>query len=150
MVKLSSYIVVVARVLVSLVFVLNAFGVIDQAIPAKELVERGVPASLVPLIMMSGRLLECVAGIALALGILPRLAALALFGFLVPATFVSHSFWLAAGTPSFQGQLINFFKNAGLWGGLLFIAASERQPSFGPSGSGLKQSQEHTRQTYGR
>jgi uncharacterized membrane protein YphA (DoxX/SURF4 family) len=45
-----------------------------------------------------------------------------LFAFLVPATFVPHSFWLAAGTPQFQGQLINFCKNIALWGGLIFIA----------------------------
>ena len=87
--RLSHYGIVVARVLASLVFVLNGFGVIDQTIPAKELIERGAPVSL------------------------------------VPATFVSHSFWLAAGTPAFQGQLINFCKNAAIWGALLFIASSE-------------------------
>jgi len=121
--RLSAYTVLVARVLISVVFVLNALGIIDQTIPARELAERGMPQSLVPAIMMSGRIVEFIAGIALALGIFPRLAAVALFGFLVPATFVSHSFWLAAGTPAFQGQLINFSKNAAIWGGLLFIAA---------------------------
>jgi len=35
---------------------------------------------------------------------------------LVPATFVSHSFWLAAGTSQFQGQLINFCKNLAILG----------------------------------
>ena len=89
--RLSTNIILLARILISAVFVLNAFGIINQTIPAKELAERGVPAGLVPLIMMSGRILECVAGIALALGILPQLAAFALFAFLVPATFVSHS-----------------------------------------------------------
>jgi len=108
--RLSAYTVLVARVLISVVFVLNALGIIDQTIPARELAERGMPLSLVPAIMMSGRIVEFIAGIALALGIFPRLAAVALFGFLVPATFVSHSFWLAAGTPAFQGQLINFLR----------------------------------------
>ena len=91
-------------------------------------VERGAPASLVPLIMLSGRALELIGGFALAFGILPRLSAIALFAFLVPATFVSHSFWLAAGTPAFQGQLINFCKNTAILGGLLFIAATPGQP----------------------
>jgi uncharacterized membrane protein YphA (DoxX/SURF4 family) len=126
--RLSTNTVLVARILISAVFVLNAFGIIDQTIPAKELAARGVPIGLVPTIMMSGRILECVAGLALALGVFPRLAALALFAFLVPATFVSHSFWLATGTPAFQGQLINFSKNSAIWGGLLFIAATRRQP----------------------
>jgi uncharacterized membrane protein YphA (DoxX/SURF4 family) len=96
------------------------------------LAERGVPFGLLPTIVMSGRILECFAGIALALGVFPRRAALALFAFLVPATFVSHSFWLAAGTPAFQGQLINFCKNSAIWGGLLFIAATRRQPPLWP------------------
>jgi len=128
--RISNSAIVVARVLISIVFVLNGFGIIDQTIPAKELVERGAPASLVPLMMLVGRTLELTAGFALALGIVPRLAALALFAFLVPATFVSHSFWLAAGTPAFQGQLINFSKNVAMWGGLLFIAGSAGQPSL--------------------
>jgi uncharacterized membrane protein YphA (DoxX/SURF4 family) len=55
---------------------------------------------------------------------------MALFVFLVPATFVSHSFWLAAGTPAFQGQLINFCKNTAILGGLLFIAAAPVQPTL--------------------
>jgi putative oxidoreductase len=116
----------VARLLMAVVFVLNGFGIIDQKIPAKELMERGAPAALVPLIMWAGRALELAAGFALALGIFPRLSALALLAFLVPATFVSHSFWLAVGTPAFQGQVINFSKNMAIWGGLLFIAANPR------------------------
>jgi hypothetical protein len=57
-----------------------------------------------------------------ALGLFPRWCALALFAFLLPATIVSHSFWLAAGTPQLQGQLMNFSKNVAIWGGLIFIA----------------------------
>ena len=117
-----------ARILIVVVFLLNAFGIIDQSIPAHELMQRGAPAKLVPIIMLSGRALELIAGFALAFGILPRLSAIALFVFLVPPTFVSHSFWLAAGTPAFQGQLINFCKNTAILGGLLFIAATPGQP----------------------
>ena len=123
------YFMIIARLFVSAVFVLNGFGIIDQAIPARELMERGAPPALVPLMMLAGRIVELVAGFALALGILPQWSALALLAFLVPATFVSHSFWLAAGTPAFQGQLINFCKNLAIWGGLVFIAATPGQPS---------------------
>jgi putative oxidoreductase len=130
MYKLSHYGVVAARILISLVFLLNGLAIIDQTIPTKELIERGVPVGLAPLIILGGRALELGAGFALAFGIAPRLAALALLAFLVPATFVSHSFWLAAGTPAFQGQLINFSKNVAIWGGLLFISGSEEQPSL--------------------
>jgi len=118
----------VARVLVAMVFLLNATGVIDQTIPAKEMVERGVPAAIVPTFMLAGRALELVAGAALILGILPRVAALALLAFLIPATLVSHSFWLSAGNPAFMGQLINFSKNTAICGGLLFIGVTASQP----------------------
>ena len=124
----ARYGLLTARILIAVVFLLNAFGIIDQSIPASELADRGAPASLVPFIMLSGRALELVAGLTLALGIWPRLSAIVLFVFLVPATFVSHSFWLAAGTPAFQGQLINFCKNTAILGGLLFIAATQGQP----------------------
>ena len=138
MVRLSHYGLLVARLLIAVVFVLNGFGIIDQAIPAKELMERGAPAGLVPLIMWAGRALELAAGFALALGIFPRLSALALLAFLVPATFASHSFWLATGTPAFQGQLINFSKNVAIWGGLLFIAATPGQTTTLPRRRGAR------------
>ena len=117
-----------ARVLIAIVFVLNAIGIVDQTIPAKELMERGVPAAIVPWFMFAARALELVAGLALVLGVFPRLAALALLLFLIPATLVSHSFWLSAGTPAFMGQLINFSKNVAICGGLLFIGATSNQP----------------------
>jgi len=90
--------------------------------------ERGVPAAIVPWFMFAARALELVAGFALVLGVFPRLAALALLSFLIPATLVSHSFWLSAGTPAFMGQLINFSKNLAICGGLLFIGATSNQP----------------------
>ena len=66
--------------------------------------QRGVPVSLVPLMMLSGRILELAAEFALALGIVPR----------VPAIFVSHSFWRVAGKAAFQGQVINFLRTSPL------------------------------------
>jgi putative oxidoreductase len=131
--RYSGYALVVARILIAMVFVLNGLGIIDQTIPAREMTERGVPAAIVPLAMLAGRLLETVAGLGLASGVFPRWCALALFGFLVPATFVSHSFWLAAGTPEFMGQLINFSKNVAIWGGLIFVSGTPVQPSLLPS-----------------
>jgi putative oxidoreductase len=81
--------------------------------------------------MLAGRAFEFVAGVALILGIFPRLAALALLAFLIPATLVSHSFWLSAGTPALTGQLINFSKNTAICGGLLFIGVTASQPALG-------------------
>ena len=74
---------------------------------------------MVPFLMLVGRSVEFIGGLALAFGIFPRVAALALIAFLVAATLVGHAFWLAAaGTPVFVGQLINFLKNLAMMGGL--------------------------------
>jgi putative oxidoreductase len=130
--RYNRWLLVCARILISVVFLLNGFGIINQAIPAREMMERGVPASVVPLAMLAGRLLEIVASFGLAFGIIPRWCAAGLFVFLVPATFVSHSFRLASGTPQFQGQLINLCKNVAIWGGLIFIAGAANQPTLWP------------------
>ena len=128
--RFAVYLLVLGRVLMSVVFILNALGIIDQTIPAREMVERGAPSSLVPAMMLAARGVELLGGLALIWGVFPRLAALALFAFLVPATFVSHSFWLSAGTPAFMSQLINFSRTCGL----LFIAGSHGQPEVVPQG----------------
>ena len=84
--RYNQYFVLCARILMSIVFLLNGFGIINQGIPAKEMIERGVPPAIVPVAMLAGRLFEVAAGFGLAIGIFPRLCALALFAFLVPAT----------------------------------------------------------------
>jgi putative oxidoreductase len=122
--------ILIARVMITMVFLLNALGVIDQTEAARELAARGAPSNLVPVMMLAGRSVELVAGMALILGTFPRLAALALFAFLVPATLVSHSFWLSAGTPAFMGQPINFSKNLAILGGLFLVASTQSQPGL--------------------
>ena len=126
--RLSRYGILIARVMISMVFLLNALGVIDQTEAARELAARGAPSNLVPFLMLAGRSVELIGGLALAFGIFPRVAALALIVFLVAATLVGHAFWLAAaGTPVFVGQLINFLKNLAMMGGLLFVASTQGQ-----------------------
>ena len=117
-----------ARVLIAIVFVLNAIGVTDQIIPAKEMMEPVVPVAVVPWLILAGRALELVAGFALVLGFFPRAAALTLLSVLISATLVSHSAWLSSGSPALMGQLINLSKNLGTCGTLLFIGASSNRP----------------------
>lgn len=119
--RLEHYGIWTARLLIALVFLLNATGVIDQSKPAQEMAERGIPPSIIPFLMWCGRALELVAGLALLVGYQQRLAALALILFLVPATLIAHSFWLFP-EPDRQLQIFNFTKNLAMIGGLLFIA----------------------------
>ena len=74
--RFSRYGILIASVMISMVFLLNALGVIDQNIPAREIMERGAPSALVPVMMLAGRSVELVAGMALIPGIFSPLAAL--------------------------------------------------------------------------
>lgn len=62
------------------------------------------------------------AGVALATGTFPRLAALVLTGSLVPTTVAGHPFWELDDPDQRRGQGIQFMKNLGLAGGLLLAA----------------------------
>jgi putative oxidoreductase len=63
------------------------------------------------------------AGVALAFGILPRVAAAALAASLVPTTAAGHRFWEETETASRSQQTIHFLKNLAILGGLIFAAA---------------------------
>jgi uncharacterized membrane protein YphA (DoxX/SURF4 family) len=67
------------------------------------------------------------AGSALALGIKPRLSALALAALMVPTTLAGHRFWDEPPGPGKSAQEVQFLKNVGLIGGLLLFASSPRR-----------------------
>jgi putative oxidoreductase len=62
------------------------------------------------------------AGVLLAIGKLPRLAALALIGSTIPTTYAGHRFWEVDDKQERVQQQIHFLKNLGLIGGLIFAA----------------------------
>jgi putative oxidoreductase len=123
---------VAARIMVAMIFMMTALDIIGQSLAAHELAANGVPAGLVPVLIMAGRALQLVAGLGLILGIYPRISAFALLLFLIPATLMGHAFWLAIGTSLYTIQLINFFKNVCMAGGLVFIIATRSQPVLLP------------------
>ena len=61
-----------------------------------------------------------VAGTMLALGLLPRSAAAALFGSLVPTTIAGHGSWTIEDPVTRKLQRTQFHKNMAMLGGLLF------------------------------
>jgi uncharacterized membrane protein YphA (DoxX/SURF4 family) len=67
-----------------------------------------------------------VAGVALALGIKPRLSALTLAGLLVPTTLGGHRFWEEVSDLGRRMQRTQFLKNLAMFGGLLLFAATPR------------------------
>ena len=126
---IDKYALIAARILVSMVFFLNGLNVIGQSLAAHEMAAHGIPVSLIPTLIMGARVLQLVAGTGLVLGIYPRVSSVALLLFLIPATLMAHAFWQVAGaSPLYVVQLINFFKNVCMAGGLVFIAAAKDQP----------------------
>ena len=116
--------------LLSLVFLANALGIVDPSRAVRELAGAGLPGWLVPraaTLVGGGRLLQLAAAPALFFDATRPFAALALAGFLVPATLTAHAFWRAKADER-SLQLANFLKNLALIGGLV-LAAGWRSPT---------------------
>ena len=90
-----------ARLLTGSTYVLLGFdalrapgGRVDLAAPMLDAVRRVVPLPEDDEVVVRGNAaLQVVAGTALALGVHPRLSALALAGSMVPTTAAGHAFW---------------------------------------------------------
>jgi uncharacterized membrane protein YphA (DoxX/SURF4 family) len=68
---------------------------------------------------------QVVAGAMLALGIYPRLSALALAGSLIPTTLAGHSFWNLEDPAAQKAQRVQFHKNMAMLGGLLLAVLDD-------------------------
>jgi putative oxidoreductase len=65
-------------------------------------------------------------GVALAIGVKPKLAATVLIGSLVPTTLAGHRFWEEETEQGRIAQQTQFLKNLGLIGGLLVLISKRR------------------------
>src|SRR3954470_8457666 len=74
-----------------------------------------------PLLVQPNAAVMVGGGALLALGRVPRLAALALAASLVPTTAAAHQYWTVEDPALRAQQKIHFFKNAGLLGALLLV-----------------------------
>jgi putative oxidoreductase len=135
--RLRLYVAIVTRVLIVAIFLASGFGIVDPAFATHEMIARGVSADLAPLLVLGGRALQIVAGLGLAFGQYRRICAAALILFLIPATLIAHSFWLAP-TQMFQIQLVNFLKNLSMIGGLLLIVSMNSETDRAPDRSSLR------------
>jgi putative oxidoreductase len=106
---------------------LRAPGVrVDQAADVLATIRKVVP---LPdddeLVVRGNAAVQVVSGTLLALGIAPRLSALALAGSLVPTTWAGHAYWAVEDPAARKQQRIQFHKNMAMIGGLLFAALDE-------------------------
>jgi uncharacterized membrane protein YphA (DoxX/SURF4 family) len=82
--------------------------------------ELGVPLDPELAVRVNGAAMLA-AGVALAVGLWPRLAAGVLAGTLVPTTLAGHPYWQLDDPAARRQQRAHFFKNVGLFGGALLV-----------------------------
>ncbi len=117
--KTSTPVVVIARVLLAAMFILAGFSKFGNLQgTAGYIASGGLPMASVLAFLVAS--LEVVGGIALAIGFQARIAAAALAGFTLLATFLFHNFWAMPAEQAFVQQLM-FMKNLAVVGGLLMV-----------------------------
>jgi len=111
----------IGRIFLAGIFVVSGIAKLtDTAGTAGYMTAQGIPYAHA-LAIFAG-LCEIAGGLAIAFGILTRLAALGLFLMLIPITLVFHNFWALDGAKA-QLQVVSFMKNLAIMGGLLLLWA---------------------------
>lgn len=111
----SPYLKLAGRVLLAVMFIQAGIGkIFGYAGTAEHMTENGVPAILLPLVILT----ELGGGLCVLLGLWTRYAAIALAGFTVLAGILFHY------QPGDMMQMINFMKNVTIAGGFLVLAGS--------------------------
>lgn len=101
-------------------FIYGGYGAFSEPGKRVTMVDNaGIPAPRQAVILNGG--IMVVAGTALAVGFLPKLAALALISSLVPTTLVGHAFWQEENPQSRAMQQGQFTKNLSMLGGLVMV-----------------------------
>jgi uncharacterized membrane protein YphA (DoxX/SURF4 family) len=102
----------------------------DRLEPTLKAVHPSMPTDAETLVRVNGAA-QVAGGVLLATGHATTSAALVLAGSLVPTTLAGHAFWEVEDPAQRNQQRINFLKNVGLLGGLLFAALdNEGRPSL--------------------
>lgn len=123
---LRSSLLLIGRLLISAIFILAGVSKLanyDQT--AAYMASKGM--TMIPLFLIGAAAVEILGGLSLFLGFKTRIGAALLLIFLVPTTYIFHSFWTASGAEHAQEQ-IDFLKNLAIFGGLLYVL------NFGPGG----------------
>ena len=122
-----------ARALTGSTYVLLGFdalrepgGRVDQAAPVLAAIRKVAPLPVDDELVVRGNAAVMVAsGTLLALGIAPRLSALALACSLIPTTLAGHPYWAIEDPAVRKQQRIQFHKNMAMLGGLLLAVIDE-------------------------
>lgn len=112
---------VIGRCMIALIFLLSGFGKITNfAATAAGMAGKGLPMAEVLLVITIA--IEFGGALMIILGWKARLAAAALFLWMIPVTLLYHNFW--AMPPEQQMvQQVMFLKNLAMMGAMLYIVA---------------------------
>jgi putative oxidoreductase len=111
-----------ARVLLSLLFLLFGWQkLVGFSGTVGYMTSVGAPAPTVFAIVAVA--MEFVVGIAIIFGFCTRLIALLLALYTLGAAFIGHHYWTMTGMEQYA-NMINFYKNLSIIGGLLLLAAT--------------------------
>ncbi|MEW6056009.1 MAG: DoxX family protein [Bdellovibrionota bacterium] len=119
---MASVATLIGRLLLALIFIISGISKIGAyGTTVMYMESRGIPAA--PFFLYAAVLVELGGGLCLASGFRARLAALVLFAFLIPTTYLFHF------RPAFDAamnlidrpQLISTLKNLSIMGGLLLV-----------------------------
>ena len=116
MTLLQKYTPLVARTFLAVIFIYTGIGkAMSFAATQQQIAGAGLP--LAPLVTVGAIAFEILGGLSLVLGFKPKVGAILLLLFLIPATLVFHNPLVDS------GELIQFMKNLAIIGGLLMIVA---------------------------
>ena len=99
-----------------------------SVVTEKVITNLGIDTDTEQLVRLNGSV-QVAAGVMLAAGVLPRVAAATLAGSLVPTTLAGHRFWAEEDPQVRVAQRIQFLKNLAMFGGLLLVVVGG-EPGF--------------------
>ncbi len=117
----SNTVALIGRILLSCIFLVSAYAkLVEWSGSVQMLQVQGLPAA--PILLALAVAIEGFGGLAVLTGYFARTGAWALFSYLIPVTFIFHSFW-DVGPAQQNMQLVSFLKNLSIMGGLALLAA---------------------------
>lgn len=116
----NSLLMLFGRIGISLIFLLaGANKLMNFDAYQKLLTEKGF--QYIPFVIFAAAVVEIIGAISLILGWKTRWGAILLLLFIVPTTLIFHNFWDFVEPAVRELQMIMFFKNLAIIGGLLYI-----------------------------
>jgi putative oxidoreductase len=109
------------RILIAYIFLLSGWGKIWAfSSTAANMAAKGIPFAEAALVVTI--VIEIAGAVMLIVGWRARLAATAIFLWMIPVTLLFHPYW-AVEAAQMRGQMIQFNKNLAIMGGLLYVMA---------------------------